>query len=301
MSASALLTAKAKPSDSDIDDAMAGNICRCGTYPRIRAAIKRAAGVSDAGCEVKTASIDTEELASPSRRRAAARSGAIRVEQAVAGGAGPWHSALHGFGTFIAHVVEVSIDNEGVVKPMRVWCAVDGGVQVNPETIRAQMERGIVFGLSAALTARSPSRTARVEQTNFNDYRVLRINEVPRIEVHLVKSVEPPGGIGEPDTSCVMPALTNATFAATGKWIRSCRSPIRRGSRSRRATCSSRDRRRRPRALRSPHTGLAGDCFGSVFELGRKLSHLVRSFADIRYAQYCKVVRSIATGVRASR
>jgi isoquinoline 1-oxidoreductase beta subunit len=125
-----------------------------------------------------------------------------------------------GFGSFIAQVVEVSIDKEGVVNPTHVWCAVDCGVQVNPDTIRAQMESGIVFGLSAALYGEITIKDGRVEQTNFADYRVLRINEAPRIEVALVKSLEAPGGIGEPGTSCVMPALTNAIFAATGKRIR---------------------------------------------------------------------------------
>jgi isoquinoline 1-oxidoreductase beta subunit len=125
-----------------------------------------------------------------------------------------------GFGSFIAQVVEVGTDNNGVVNPTRVWCVVDCGVQVNPDTIRAQMESGIVFGLSAALYGEITIKDGRVEQTNFGDYRVLRINEVPRIEVHLVRSLEAPGGIGEPGTSCVMPALTNAIFAATGKRIR---------------------------------------------------------------------------------
>jgi len=125
-----------------------------------------------------------------------------------------------GFGSFIAQVVQVSVDKDGVVKPTNVWCAVDCGVQVNPDTIRAQMESGIIFGLSAALYGEITIKDGRVEQTNFGDYRVLRINEVPRIEVALVKNVEAPGGIGEPGTSCVMPALTNAVFAATGKRIR---------------------------------------------------------------------------------
>ena len=87
--------------------------------------------------------------------------------------------------------------------------------QVNPDTIRAQMESGIVFGLSAALYGEITIKDGRVEQTNFGDYRVLRINEAPQIDVHLVKSLEAPGGIGEPGTSCVMPALTNAIYAAT--------------------------------------------------------------------------------------
>jgi CO/xanthine dehydrogenase Mo-binding subunit len=82
------------------------------------------------------------------------------------------------------------------------------------------MESGIIFGLSGVLHGEITIKDGRVEQTNFGDYRVLRINETPRINVHLVKSPEAPGGIGEPGTSCVMPALTNAIFAATGKRIR---------------------------------------------------------------------------------
>src|SRR5215510_11819055 len=125
-----------------------------------------------------------------------------------------------GFGSFVAQVVQVRIDKDGAVNPTHVWCAVDCGIQVNPDTIRAQMESGIVFGLSAALYGEITIKDGRVEQTNFGDYRVLRIHEAPQIDVTLVKSLEPPGGIGEPGTSCVMPALTNAIFAATGKRIR---------------------------------------------------------------------------------
>ena len=125
-----------------------------------------------------------------------------------------------GFGSFIAQVIEVSVDKDGAVNPTRVWCVVDCGAQVNPDTIRAQMESGIIFGLSAALYGEITLKDGRVEQTNFGDYRVLRINEVPRINVTPVKSSEAPGGIGEPGTSCVMPALTNAIFAATGRRIR---------------------------------------------------------------------------------
>jgi isoquinoline 1-oxidoreductase beta subunit len=125
-----------------------------------------------------------------------------------------------GFGSFIAQAVQVSVDKEGAVNPTRVWCVVDCGVQVNPDTIRAQMESGIIFGLSAVLYGEITIKDGRVEQTNFGDYRVLRINEVPKIDISLVKSLEAPGGIGEPGTSCLMPALTNAIFAATGKRIR---------------------------------------------------------------------------------
>jgi isoquinoline 1-oxidoreductase beta subunit len=137
-----------------------------------------------------------------------------------------------GFGSFIAQVVEVRMDKDGTVNPTHVWCAVDCGLQVNPDTIRAQMESGIIFGLSAALFGEITIKDGRVEQTNFGDYRVLRINESPPIDVELVKSAEAPGGIGEPGTSCLMPALTNAVFAATGKRIR--RLPI--GDQTRAAT-----------------------------------------------------------------
>ena len=125
-----------------------------------------------------------------------------------------------GFGSFIAQVVQLTVEKDGGVNPTHVWCAVDCGIQVNPDTIRAQMESGIVFGLSAALHGEITIKDGRVEQTNFGDYRVLRINEAPRIRVDLVKNLEAPGGIGEPGTSCVMPALTNAIFAASGKRIR---------------------------------------------------------------------------------
>jgi len=125
-----------------------------------------------------------------------------------------------GWDSFIAQVVQVSVDKDGVVNPLRVWCVVDCGVQVNPDTIRAQMESGIVFGLSAALYGEITIKDGRVEQTNFGDYRVLRINEAPKIDVILLTSAEAPGGIGEPGTSCVMPALTNAVFAATGARVR---------------------------------------------------------------------------------
>jgi isoquinoline 1-oxidoreductase beta subunit len=140
--------------------------------------------------------------------------------KALPAGQGRGIALCTGFGSFIAQVVQVDVDKDGGVTPKQVWCVVDCGAQVNPDTIRAQMESGIVFGLSAALYGEITIKEGRVEQTNFGDYRVLRINEIPRIDVALVKSVEAPGGIGEPGTSCVMPALTNAIFAATGKRIR---------------------------------------------------------------------------------
>jgi isoquinoline 1-oxidoreductase beta subunit len=125
-----------------------------------------------------------------------------------------------GFGTFMAQVVQVSVDKYGRIAPAHVVCVVDCGLTVNPDTVRAQMESGIIFGLSAALYGQITLKDGRVQQSNFHDYRVLRMNESPSIEVHLVESSEAPGGVGEPATSCVMPALANAVYAATRKRLR---------------------------------------------------------------------------------
>jgi isoquinoline 1-oxidoreductase subunit beta len=128
---------------------------------------------------------------------------------------------LHAFGeTYIAEVAEVSVSKEGNVRVQRVVCAVDCGTIVNPDTVKAQMESGIIFGITAALFGEITIKDGRVEQGNFDDYRMLRINEVPLIDVHLVKSAEAPGGVGEPGTSAVIPAVANGIFAATGKRIR---------------------------------------------------------------------------------
>ena len=136
-------------------------------------------------------------------------------------GSGRGIALLHAFGgTFIAQVAEVAVSKTGAVRVNRVVCAVDCGTIVNPDTVRAQMEGGIIFGITAVLFGEITIKDGRVEQHNFYDYRVLRINEAPVIEVHLVKSTEAPGGIGEPGTSTVFPAVTNAIFAATGKRIR---------------------------------------------------------------------------------
>ncbi|MBC7837341.1 MAG: xanthine dehydrogenase family protein molybdopterin-binding subunit [Nitrospiraceae bacterium] len=124
------------------------------------------------------------------------------------------------FGSYVAQVAEVQVDKNGEVRVTRVVCAVDCGVVVNPDTVKAQMEGGIMFGLAAALFSEITVKNGRVEQSNFNDYRMLRINEAPAIDVYLVKSGEAPGGIGEPGTSALAPALTNAIFAATGTRIR---------------------------------------------------------------------------------
>jgi isoquinoline 1-oxidoreductase beta subunit len=136
-------------------------------------------------------------------------------------GRGRGISLLHAFGeTYIAQVAEVSVSKEGDVRVHRVVCAVDCGMTVNPDTVKAQIESGVIFGITAALFGEITLKDGRVEQSNFHNYRVLRINEAPVIEVHLVKSAEAPGGIGEPGTSALAPAVTNAIFAATGKRIR---------------------------------------------------------------------------------
>lgn len=135
-------------------------------------------------------------------------------------GSGRGVAVQSAFGSYQAQVAEVEVSPQGEVSVRRIVCAVDCGPVVNPDTVRAQMQSGIVYGLSAALFDEITLKDGRVEQTNFDDYRVMRINEMPQVEVHIVDSGAAPGGIGETATACVMPALTNAIFAATGKRIR---------------------------------------------------------------------------------
>lgn len=123
------------------------------------------------------------------------------------------------FGSFCAQVAEVSVER-GQVRVQRVVCAIDCGIVVNPDTVVAQMESGIVYGLTAALKGEITIKGGRVEQNNFRDYPLLRIDEMPDIEVHIVKSSEHPGGVGEPGTPPIAPAVANAVFAATGKPVR---------------------------------------------------------------------------------
>ena len=129
-------------------------------------------------------------------------------------------STQFAFGSYMAQVAEVSVGPDGDVRVHRVVCAVDCGQAINPDGIIAQMEGGIVFGASAALWNEITLDKGRVQQTNFGDYRMMRINEAPVVEVHIVNSRDEPGGIGEPGTAGIAPALTNAVFAATGKRIR---------------------------------------------------------------------------------
>ncbi|GAB4394401.1 MAG: xanthine dehydrogenase family protein molybdopterin-binding subunit [Kiloniellaceae bacterium] len=129
-------------------------------------------------------------------------------------------AVLFGFGTYLAQVAEVAVSDDGEVTVKRVVCAVDCGMTVNPDTVRAQIEGGIVFGLTAALYGNITFRNGRVEQANFDSYQALRIDETPQIDVHRIESSEAPGGIGEPSTACIGPAVVNAVFAATGKRLR---------------------------------------------------------------------------------
>ena len=124
------------------------------------------------------------------------------------------------FASYMAQVAEVEVANDGAVRVRRVVCAVDCGTAVNPDTIQAQIQSAAMFGVTAALYGAITLKDGRVQQSNFHDYPVLRMNEAPAVEVHIVQSTEPPGGMGEAGTSCVVPAVTNAIFAATGKRVR---------------------------------------------------------------------------------
>jgi len=124
------------------------------------------------------------------------------------------------FGTYMAQVAEVEVSKEGAVRVRRVVCAVDCGTVVNPDTIQAQIQGAIIFGITAALYGEITLKDGRVEQGNFDTYQVLRMNEAPAIEVHIVRSSQPPGGMGEAGTSAIVPAVANAVFAATGKRLR---------------------------------------------------------------------------------
>jgi isoquinoline 1-oxidoreductase beta subunit len=124
------------------------------------------------------------------------------------------------FASFIATVVEAEIDELGEVKLRRVTCAVDTGIAVNPDTVMAQLEGGLIFGLTAALYGEITIEKGRVRQSNFHDYRMLRIDQAPKIDVHVIKSGEAPGGIGETGVTAGPPALRNAIYAVTGVALR---------------------------------------------------------------------------------
>ncbi|MDR5856516.1 xanthine dehydrogenase family protein molybdopterin-binding subunit [Caballeronia sp. LZ062] len=141
-------------------------------------------------------------------------------KQSVPQGQGRGVSVMHAFGSFFSVVADVTVNKDGEVRVNRIVCAVDCGMVVNPNTVEAQVQGGIIFGITAALYSEILIENGRVQQSNFTDYRMLRIDETPPIEVHIVKSTEAPGGIGEPGTAALAPAITNAIYAATGKRLR---------------------------------------------------------------------------------
>jgi isoquinoline 1-oxidoreductase beta subunit len=132
-------------------------------------------------------------------------------------GKGRGIAVAEAFKTFVAQVAEVSVDDAGRVTVDRIVCAVDCGTPINPDIIAAQMEGGIGFGLGAALYGAITLKDGRVEQDNFNGYRVLRMNEMPKVEVHIMPSTEAPTGVGEPGVAPVGPAVANAIYAASGR------------------------------------------------------------------------------------
>jgi isoquinoline 1-oxidoreductase subunit beta len=127
-------------------------------------------------------------------------------------------AVMEAFGSIVGQVAEVSVTN-GAVKIHKMWCAVDTGWVIHPDTIKAQMEGGTLYGLTAALKGEITIQNGRVAQHHFNDYQMIRHNEAPEVEVHIVPSTETPGGIGEPSTAIAAGALVNAISAATGKRI----------------------------------------------------------------------------------
>jgi isoquinoline 1-oxidoreductase beta subunit len=129
--------------------------------------------------------------------------------------------AVHeSFGSWVAQVVEVSVDTDGRPRVHRVVCAIDCGIAVHPDQIAAQMEGSIVYGLTAALYGAVKIEGGAAVTSNFSDYPMLRIDRMPVVETHIVPSAEPPGGVGEPATPPIAPAVANAFFALTGERVR---------------------------------------------------------------------------------
>jgi isoquinoline 1-oxidoreductase beta subunit len=171
-------------------------------------------------------------------RRALIKSPRMRAALDLAATQSKWGSALpagHGrgvavqyaFGSYLAQIVEVSVSAANQVRVHKVVCALDCGQMVNPDTIRAQLEGGAMFGLGAALWSEVIIANGRVRQSNFHDYRAMRLPEAPQVEVHLISNQEKPGGVGETGTACAAAALCNAIYAASGKRVRTL--PVSRG------------------------------------------------------------------------
>jgi len=140
--------------------------------------------------------------------------------QTMKQGMGRGVSVQFAFGSYLAHVIEVEVTPDGQIRLHRCVLAIDCGQRVNPDTVEAQIQGGTIFGLTMALYGEITHERGRVQQCNFNNYRILRIDEVPTIEVYQVDSHDNPGGIGETGTAAAAPALGNAIFAATGKRLR---------------------------------------------------------------------------------
>ncbi len=130
-------------------------------------------------------------------------------------------AVVKSFGTYVAQIVEVSRQANGTPRVHKVWCAVDCGVAVNPNVIKAQMEGGVGFGLGAALFEQvTLGEGGKIMQSNFHDYRSLRINEMPEVDVSIIASTEAPTGVGEPGTPPIGPAVANAWRRLTGEPVR---------------------------------------------------------------------------------
>jgi isoquinoline 1-oxidoreductase subunit beta len=135
-------------------------------------------------------------------------------------GSGRGIAGLYGFGSYVAHVAEVTVGKDGTLKVDRIVVAVDCGQVINPDMLEAQVQGGVVFGLTSALYDEITIANGQVQQSNFDNYPMIRIADAPRVEVHIVPSHEAPGGIGEPGVPSTAPAIANAIFAATGKRLR---------------------------------------------------------------------------------
>jgi isoquinoline 1-oxidoreductase beta subunit len=141
--------------------------------------------------------------------------------QALPPGHGHGIAVYYSFGSWVAQVAEVSVAADNTLQVHRVVCAIDCGTTINPDTVRAQMEGSIALGLSAALHEEIRIEEGRVQQATFADYPILTMAEMPDIDIHIVDSIEPPGGVGEPGVPPTAPAVANAVFAATGQRLRS--------------------------------------------------------------------------------
>jgi isoquinoline 1-oxidoreductase beta subunit len=139
---------------------------------------------------------------------------------ALPAGHGRGVSLQFAFGSFVAHVLEISVDGHGEIRLHRCTVAIDCGQRVNPDTISAQVQGGLIFGLTMALYSDITHEKGQVQESNFNNYRMMRIDEAPVIEVFQIDSHEAPGGLGETGTAASAAALGNAIFAATGKRLR---------------------------------------------------------------------------------